>query len=93
MMMMLMMMRLIMLMMLMMMMMLMISMLQGPRPAPVFEKVDMLGLGDKDEEEKDLLDPESLLGPKTKYKPQKEDRGKKDNDTEVTILIFIRYSF
>lgn len=63
-----------------------INMLQGPVPAPTFEKIDMLGIKDKEEDKKNPLDPESLLGPKMKYKPQKEDVVK-TNDTEVIIRL------
>ena len=57
-------------------------MLQGPVTAPAFEKIDMLGIKDEEEVKKNPLDPESLLGPKKKYKPQKEDVVK-TTDTEV----------
>ena len=63
-----------------------INMLQGPIPAPTFEKIDMLGIKNEEEDKRDPLDPESLLGPKKKYKPQKEDVVK-TNDTEVVIVI------
>ena len=73
-------------------------MLQGPIPAPTFEKIDMLGIKNEEEDKRDPLDPESLLGPKKKYKPQKEDVVK-TNDTEVVnksvlqILISITTSY
>lgn len=75
-----------------------INMLQGPIPAPTFEKIDMLGIKNEEEDKRDPLDPESLLGPKKKYKPQKEDVVK-TNDTEVVnksvlqILISITTSY
>ena len=68
-----------------------INMLQGPTSVPTFEKVDMLGIKDKEEEKKNPLDPDSLLGPKKKYKPQKEDVVK-TSDTEVVIISISSYS-
>ena len=62
-----------------------INMLQGPTPVPTFEKIDMLGIKNKEEDKKNPLDPEFLLGPKKKYKPQKEDVVK-TSDTEVMII-------
>ena len=66
-------------------------MLQGPTPVPTFEKIDMLGIKNKEEDKKNPLDPESLLGPKKKYKPQKEDVVK-TNDTEVVIFFVLTFS-